>query len=171
VLVYDVQSTASFDKLEALREQFIRQADIADAVRDSPLFFFSFFSPRGAEAAAAPRAPPYSRTPVPPSTRGFASPLPSSCMQADFPFVVLGNKVDVDAKRQAVQQSAVKAWCESKGGIPHFLVSAKEGTNVETGFLSVVTAAAKRIKHEDPILPDTVKLELTRKDKSDGCAC
>ena len=91
--------------------------------------------------------------------------------QADFPFVVLGNKVDVDAKRQAVQQSAVKAWCESKGGIPHFLVSAKEGTNVETGFLSVVTAAATRIKHEDPILPDTVKLELTRKDKSDGCAC
>ena len=120
MLVYDVQSTASFDKLEALREQFIRHADIADA--------------------------------------------------ADFPFVVLGNKVDVDVKRQAVQQAAVKLWCESKGGIPHFLVSAKEGTNVEAGFLSVVTAAAKRIKHEDPILPDTVKLELTRKDK-DSCAC
>ena len=108
---------------------------------------------------------PFPRAPAPRRLH----PLPTP--QADFPFVVLGNKVDVDAKRQAVQQSAVKAWCESKGGIPHFLVSAKEGTNVETGFLSVVTAAAKRIKHEDPILPDTVKLELTRKDKSDGCAC
>ena len=49
-------------------------------------------------------------------------------------------------------------------------VSAKDGTNVETGFLTVVTAAAKRIKHEDPILPDTVRLELSKK-KEDGCAC
>jgi Ras-related protein Rab-7A len=120
VLVYDVQSVASFDKLEGLREQFIRHADISDP--------------------------------------------------ADFPFIVLGNKVDVDAKRQAVDQAKVKAWCESKGNIPHFLVSAKDGTNVETGFLTVVTAAAKRIKHEDPILPDTVRLELTKK-KDDGCAC
>lgn len=115
-----MQTVATFDKLDALREQFIRHADIADA--------------------------------------------------ADFPFVVLGNKSDVDPKRQVVQQSAVKLWCESKGGIPHFLVSAKEGTNVEAAFLAVVTAAAKRVKHEDPILPETVKLELTRKDK-DSCAC
>ena len=72
VLVYDVQSVATFDKLEALREQFIRGADVADP--------------------------------------------------ADFPFIVLGNKVDVDAKRHAVDQNKVKAWCESKGNIPHFLV-------------------------------------------------
>jgi len=156
VLVYDVQSVATFDKLEALREQFIRGADVADP--------------------------------------------------ADFPFIVLGNKVDVDAKRHAVDQNKVKAWCESKGNIPHFLVrrlrararrlgarwrgarshcapppptlplhpppqvSAKDGTNVEQGFLTVVTAAAKRIKHEEPILPETVRLDMTRKEK-EGCAC
>lgn len=76
VLVYDVQNVASFEKMEAWREQFIRCADIAD-----PL---------------------------------------------DFPFVVLGNKADVDPSKHAVQQSAVKQWCDSKGGIPHFLVS-KQG--------------------------------------------
>ena len=49
-------------------------------------------------------------------------------------------------------------------------MSAKDGTNVEQGFLTVVTAAAKRIKHEEPILPETVRLDMTRKEK-EGCAC
>ena len=42
----------------------------------------------------------------------------------DFPFLLLGNKADVDPSRQVVNQTAVQQWCDSKGGIPHFLVSA-----------------------------------------------
>jgi Ras-related protein Rab-7A len=41
---------------------------------------------------------------------------------AEFPFLLLGNKADVDAARHAVPEEAVAAWCAAKGGIPHFLV-------------------------------------------------
>lgn len=71
VLVYDLQSVPSFEKLDALQRDFMKETDTTD---------------------------------------------PS------FPFVVLGNKADVDPSRQAVLQSAVKQWCDAKGGIPHFLV-------------------------------------------------
>jgi Ras-related protein Rab-7A len=72
VLVYDVTSVASFEKLEGWREQFLRHGDVGDA--------------------------------------------------RDFPFVVLGNKSDLDPSKHAVSSQMVKTWCESKGGIPHFLV-------------------------------------------------
>ena len=40
-------------------------------------------------------------------------------------------------------------------------VSAKSGEGVEAGFLAVVTAAAKRVKEEEPIIPDTLKVRRT----------
>ena len=40
----------------------------------------------------------------------------------EFPFVVLGNKSDLDASKHVVSQTEVQAWCDAKGGIPHFLV-------------------------------------------------
>jgi Ras-related protein Rab-7A len=89
----------------------------------------------------------------------------------DFPFVVLGNKSDLDASKHAVTQEQVKAWCDAKGGIPHFLVSAKTGENVDDAFLNVVKKAAARVKEEEPIIPDTVKLDTTRPAESSGCAC
>lgn len=42
----------------------------------------------------------------------------------DFPFVVLGNKADLEASKQVVQTAAVQAWCEKHGGVPSFLVRA-----------------------------------------------
>ena len=43
--------------------------------------------------------------------------------EASFPFVVLGNKADLEEGKHVVDQDRVRAWCEAKGGIPHFLVS------------------------------------------------
>ena len=43
----------------------------------------------------------------------------------DFPFLLLGNKADVDASRHAVNAAAVSQWCEAKGGVPHFEVSVR----------------------------------------------
>jgi GTPase SAR1 family protein len=43
-----------------------------------------------------------------------------------FPFVVLGNKVDVEGgKARQVSEKKAKQWCGAKGGIPHFDTSAK----------------------------------------------
>ncbi|KAF9602443.1 hypothetical protein IFM89_027572 [Coptis chinensis] len=53
----------------------------------------------------------------------------------NFPFVVLGNKVDVDGgNSRVVSEKKAKAWCASKGNIPYFETSAKEGFNVEAAF-------------------------------------
>ncbi|KAL0346595.1 UNVERIFIED_CONTAM: Ras-related protein Rab7 [Sesamum calycinum] len=45
----------------------------------------------------------------------------------NFPFVVLGNKIDVDGgNSRVVSDKKAKAWCSSKGNIPYFETSAKE---------------------------------------------
>lgn len=72
----------------------------------------------------------------------------------NFPFVVLGNKIDVEESKrvvsmdqevlvaetrklmQSLQISTKRAmtFCQSKGGIPYFETSAKEAINVEQAF-------------------------------------
>ena len=51
-----------------------------------------------------------------------------------FPFVVLGNKVDVDESKRMISSKRAAAFCQSKGGIPYFETSAKEAVNVEQAF-------------------------------------
>ena len=51
-------------------------------------------------------------------------------------------------------------------------VSAKSGDNVEQAFLTVVKAAAKRVKDDEPAIPETIKLDTSRStEKAGGCAC
>ena len=51
-----------------------------------------------------------------------------------FPFVVLGNKVDMDESKRVISSKRAQAFCQSKGGIPYFETSAKEALNVEQAF-------------------------------------
>ncbi|KAF2323405.1 hypothetical protein GH714_035321 [Hevea brasiliensis] len=45
----------------------------------------------------------------------------------NFPFVVLGNKIDVDdGNSRMISEKKAKAWCASKGNIPYFETSAKD---------------------------------------------
>ncbi|NWV12921.1 RAB7A protein, partial [Ptilonorhynchus violaceus] len=50
----------------------------------------------------------------------------------DFPFFVLGNKIDQENRQ--VTTKWVQAWCYSKNNIPYFEISAKEAVNVEQTF-------------------------------------
>ena len=43
--------------------------------------------------------------------------------ETTFAFVILGNKCDLEPSKHVVDPAKVAAWCESKGGVPHFLVS------------------------------------------------
>ncbi|XP_047331806.1 ras-related protein Rab7-like [Impatiens glandulifera] len=53
----------------------------------------------------------------------------------NFPFEVLGNKVDVDGgNNRVVCRKKARAWCASKGNISYFETSAKDGLNVEAAF-------------------------------------
>jgi len=60
-----------------------------------------------------------------------------------FPFIVLGNKIDLENQR-VVSQKRAMAWCQSKGDIPYFETSAKESTNVEQAFQCVGKTAVKQ---------------------------
>ncbi|KAF9405501.1 hypothetical protein BGZ94_003509, partial [Podila epigama] len=87
----------------------------------------------------------------------------------NFPFVVIGNKVDMDHKR-AVSQKRAMAWCQSKGNIPYFETSAKDAINVEQAFLTI---AKNALQHEVNVridFPDPIKIDSDGPDQN-GCAC
>ncbi|PWZ20382.1 hypothetical protein Zm00014a_041689 [Zea mays] len=91
----------------------------------------------------------------------------------NFPFVVLGNKIDVDGgNSRTVSEKKAKAWCASKGNIPYFETSAKEGFNVEAAFECIARNAVKNEPEEDMYLPDTIDVGgAGRQQRSSGCEC
>ena len=62
----------------------------------------------------------------------------------NFPFVVLGNKVDVEESKRVVSQKRAMAWCQSKGNIPYFETSAKDAINVEQAFQTIAKNALQQ---------------------------
>jgi Ras-related protein Rab-7A len=60
----------------------------------------------------------------------------------DFPFIVIGNKIDKEDKRVISEKRAL-AWCAQKGNIPYFETSAKEGIKVEQAFQTIARDALK----------------------------
>jgi len=86
-----------------------------------------------------------------------------------FPFVVLGNKADMAAKRQ-VSVAKAKAWCNSKGDIPHFETSAKEALNVEQAFHTIAKNALQQESQQKPIfIPTSLDLKVDAKEGKGGC--
>lgn len=83
---------------------------------------------------------------------------------ANFPFVLLGNKIDRPEGERQVSRQQAEQWCERAGlgsgamggPIPHFETSAKTAENVEGAFLELATLAViheeKNRKEEPPLL-------------------
>lgn len=87
-----------------------------------------------------------------------------------FPFVLVGNKVDMsEGQRQVrvplhfdgpdwanwvlhlqVSQKRAIAWCQDKGGIPYFETSAKEAINVEQAFQGAAKNALEQEQEDEP---------------------
>ena len=55
-----------------------------------------------------------------------------------FPFVLLGNKCDLDEGTHEVKTADVKNWCEVNGNMKFFKTSAKDSVNVEAAFQASV---------------------------------
>eukprot|EP00054_Salpingoeca_dolichothecata_P003329 m.26434 g.26434 ORF g.26434 m.26434 type:complete len:209 (+) comp13767_c0_seq1:48-674(+) len=92
----------------------------------------------------------------------------------DFPFVVLGNKIDLD--NRAISQKRALGWCASKGGqtpIPYFETSAKDSINVEQAFQTIAKNALQKDNdieiYKD--FPSAVSLTDNNNTKQEGCAC
>jgi len=86
-----------------------------------------------------------------------------------FPFVVLGNKVDLESR--VVSSKRALAWCTAKGEIPYFETSAKEAINVEQAFQVIARNALKQETEEDIYLPDTIDVAAPKPASSSGCNC
>lgn len=67
-----------------------------------------------------------------------------------FPFILLGNKIDIDGgNSRVVSEKKAKDWCASKGNIPYFETSAKEDYNVDAAFLSIAKSALANEHDQD----------------------
>jgi Ras-related protein Rab-7A len=89
----------------------------------------------------------------------------------NFPFVVLGNKIDLD--NRAVSTKRAQTWCQSKNEIPYFETSAKEAINVEQAFQTIAKNALAQ-ETEEPFDITTPSIQVNRNDtssSSSNCNC
>jgi Ras-related protein Rab-7A len=89
----------------------------------------------------------------------------------NFPFVVLGNKIDLDSR--TIAQKRAVAWCQAKGNVPYFETSAKEAINVEQAFQVIARNALKQESEDDIYLPDTIDVTEQKMGgaAASGCNC
>ncbi|ORE09242.1 ras-domain-containing protein [Rhizopus microsporus var. microsporus] len=92
-----------------------------------------------------------------------------------FPFVVLGNKIDMDESKRMVSQKRAMTFCQAKGNIPYFETSAKEAINIEQAFQTI---ARNALQQETSVqlygeLSDPIRLdnETTVDEDINKCAC
>lgn len=89
-----------------------------------------------------------------------------------FPFVVLGNKIDME--NRAVTQKRATSWCQSKNNIPYFETSAKDATGVEEAFQTIAQNAIKLMANTGDIYNEAapeIKLGQNDKPTDSGCSC
>lgn len=88
---------------------------------------------------------------------------------AMFPFVVLGNKVDMPSRE--VNEDVAKTWCTSNGNIPYFETSAKDSTNVDRAFISAVTYLREMEDQMEIKQVPSNSIDLRKKAKESNSSC
>ncbi len=91
-----------------------------------------------------------------------------------FPFIVLGNKVDVDPQERQISKEEADLWCGLNRKMPHFETSAKDSTNVDLAFTSAVKRTIDMERNLDnnrhynnTVHSDTI--DLSKKAQKSGC--
>ncbi|KAJ9177699.1 hypothetical protein P3X46_012889 [Hevea brasiliensis] len=89
----------------------------------------------------------------------------------ELPFILLGNKIDLDGgNSRVVSEKKAADWCASKGNIPYFETSAKENYNVDEAFLCVARTALAT-EHEHDIYFQGISETVSEVEQRGGCAC
>ncbi|KAI8531593.1 hypothetical protein RHMOL_Rhmol11G0148500 [Rhododendron molle] len=173
VLVYDVNVMRSFDTLDNWHEEFLKQTGLPEM----DLGWWSFRSAENALIDLEIAGPNCHRAGV----AACAALGYDLCLNTDlqanppepkaFPFILLGNKIDIDGgNSRVVSEKKAKEWCASKGNIPYFETSAKEDINVDAAFLSIAKTALAN-EHEQDIYFQGIPDAVSEADQRGGCAC
>ncbi|KAB1998645.1 hypothetical protein ERO13_D12G093600v2 [Gossypium hirsutum] len=89
-----------------------------------------------------------------------------------FPFIVIGNKIDIDGgNSRMVSEKKARDWCASKGNIPYFETSAKEDYNVDEAFLCVAKTALASEHEQHDIYFRGISETTSDVEQRGGCAC
>lgn len=91
----------------------------------------------------------------------------------NFPFVLLGNKIDTEDSKRAVSQKKATNWCQSKGNIPYFETSAKEAINVEQAFQTIARNALVQEAEVELYAnyPDPIRIDQDSSQSYGRCEC
>ncbi|PWI66057.1 hypothetical protein PCL_05535 [Purpureocillium lilacinum] len=89
----------------------------------------------------------------------------------NFPFVVLGNKIDVEESKRLISNKRAMTFCQSKGDIPYFETSAKEAINIDQAFEVIARNALAQEESEEfsGDFDDPINIHIDN--DRDGCAC
>lgn len=88
-----------------------------------------------------------------------------------FPFVVIGNKIDVDESKRVVSSKRAQAFCAGKGNLPYFETSAKEATGVEQAFEVIGRNALQQDDAQDFSQEYSDAININLDSEQGGCAC
>jgi len=93
---------------------------------------------------------------------------------AEFPFLVLGNKVDLATQRKVALEDARK-WVKDNKITCYFETSAKDATNVDEAFRRICREARNhQLDRHDDLFEKEVELngkQVLTPNKSKGCKC
>ena len=104
----------------------------------------------------------------------------------DFPFMVIGNKLDLEEESRAINAATAQEWCDKNGQIDFRETSASKNQNVEEAFIQLARKALKRQAEMNLKLEESAqgsrasereknKLKLgnskAKRDTNEGCQC
>ncbi|PWA73135.1 small GTPase superfamily, Ran GTPase, P-loop containing nucleoside triphosphate hydrolase [Artemisia annua] len=146
VLVYDVNVMRSFETLDNWHEEFLKQLSLDDFSAVTVTLQLQKQGSLG-ENNANPSDP------------------------SSFPFILLGNKIDIDGgNSRVISEKKATEWCSSKGNIPYYETSAKEDHNVDDAFLCIAKSAMAN-EHEHDLYFQGVPDAVTEAEQRGGCSC
>uniref|UniRef100_A0A1I8HIZ8 Ras-related protein Rab-7b n=1 Tax=Macrostomum lignano TaxID=282301 RepID=A0A1I8HIZ8_9PLAT len=96
----------------------------------------------------------------------------------NFPFVLVGNKIDLE--NRGVTKKRAAQWAQTKSNMPYFECSAKEAVNVEAAFMQLAKDALAQEAASDDAgaseLPPAIQLQggagqQGGQQQSGGCSC
>jgi len=86
---------------------------------------------------------------------------------SSYPFVVLGNKIDLVDQR-SIQSKTASLWCKAHNDIPYFETSAKDEINIDVVFQRAAKLSMSRIL-DDTSLVEQLNLHEGRKKEESNC--